>query len=79
MAELAALFSRFARSNNNAPYTLIRFVVSAPSHIGAALGIIAVKRCIRLKFVRYSRRGTATSATRVVKTRDSYYRVLHIQ
>lgn len=63
MTGSAALLCRYARTDSAAPLALIRLLVRAPSHIGEAFGVIAVKRRIRLRIVRYSRRGTATSAS----------------
>jgi hypothetical protein len=58
-----AFFSRYARTDSAAPHSLDSLSVDAHSHIGEALGIIAAKRRIRLRIVRYSRRRTATSAS----------------
>lgn len=59
----AVSFSRHARADRAAPHSFVRLSVGAPSHIGAARGVIAAKRRIRLRIVWYSRRGTATSAS----------------
>lgn len=50
----AAFFCRYVRTDDAALHTLIRLLVRAPSHIGAALGVVAAKRRIPLRIVTMS-------------------------
>jgi hypothetical protein len=63
---------RIGDTDSAVPSAFVRLFAPAPRHIGAALGQVFAKRCIRSNIARYSRRGTATSANWNVTYRAWY-------
>ena len=63
MTTSAAFFYRCAYTGSADPIPFVGLAVLHARHIGADLGVVSANRRIRLRMVRYSRRGIATSAS----------------